>query len=159
MQPSSRILLQTTIAPNDDDWHIGRFSLLRDYLAGLCDSDGRPLFEVTARDREPLGAADSVLSQIDTSPFDQLWLFAVDTGDGLTSADCEAITRFRRRGGGLLLRRLPGGGFLDRLFGGLLGRGLFDGFFYGLFRGFRLLGGRLLGGFQGLGPLRSGSQV
>ena len=105
MQPSSRILLQTTIAPNDDDWHIGRFSLLRDYLAGLCDSDGRPLFEVTARDREPLGAADSVLSQIDTSPFDQLWLFAVDTGDGLTSADCEAITRFRRRGGGLLVLR------------------------------------------------------
>src|SRR5207244_2362483 len=36
---------------------------------------------------------------------DQLWLFAVDTGDGLTSEDCAAITRFRRKGGGLLVTR------------------------------------------------------
>jgi hypothetical protein len=27
-----RILLQTTIAPTEDDWHIGRFGLLRDYI-------------------------------------------------------------------------------------------------------------------------------
>ncbi|PMU96343.1 hypothetical protein, partial [Pseudomonas sp. GP01-A4] len=41
----------------------------------------------------------------DTSSFDELWLFAVDTGDGLDAADCEGITRFRARGGGLLVTR------------------------------------------------------
>ncbi|UGB45438.1 hypothetical protein LQ772_15885 [Frateuria edaphi] len=105
MQQPSRILLQTTIPPVADDWNIGRFSLLRDYLASLRDSQGMPLFQITARDREPPGAPDSVLSHIDTASFDQLWLFAVDTGDGLTSADCDAISRFRRQGRGLLVTR------------------------------------------------------
>lgn len=101
----SRILLQTTIAYAEDDWHIGRFSLLSRYLAGLKDDRGRPLFEVTARDRDPSGQPDSVLAALDSSLFDELWLFAVDSGDGLTSADCEAIGRFRQRGGGLLVAR------------------------------------------------------
>src|SRR5262245_17706121 len=34
------ILLQTTIEPTANDWHIGRFSLLRDYLASLTGADG-----------------------------------------------------------------------------------------------------------------------
>jgi hypothetical protein len=34
-----------------------------------------------------------------------MWLFAVDVGDGLTSADCAAISRFRRLGRGLLVTR------------------------------------------------------
>ena len=38
----------------------------------------------------------SVLSTIDRSDFDELWLFAVDVGDGLTPEDCAAISRFRR---------------------------------------------------------------
>jgi len=101
----SRVLLQTTIATAADDWHIGRFSLLRDYLADLRDDTGQLLFDVVARDREPAGAPDSVLSTLDTSSFDELWLFAVDTGDGLTPDDCAAITRFRQRGGGLLVTR------------------------------------------------------
>ena len=84
-----RILLQTTIPPIEDDWHIGRFSLLRDYLSGLTDDDGQPLCAVTARDRTAPGAPDPILSTIDQSDFDQLWLFAVDVGDGLTSEDCE----------------------------------------------------------------------
>jgi hypothetical protein len=100
-----RILLQTTIPYAEDDWHIGRFSLLREHLAGMRGEDGLPLFEVIARHRDPLGAPDSVLSTLDTSAFDALWLFAVDTGDGLTAADCQAIGRFRRRGGGLLVAR------------------------------------------------------
>lgn len=105
MNPPIRILLQTTIPTTEDDWHIGRFGLLHDYLAGLRDADDAPLFEVTARDRDPLGAPDSVLSQLDRSPFDEMWLFAVDTGDGLTTEDCIAISRFRQRGGGLLVTR------------------------------------------------------
>ncbi|RAN77203.1 hypothetical protein B5P43_21135 [Bacillus sp. SRB_336] len=105
MSQPSRVLLQTTIPTVIDDWHIGRFSLLRDYLAGLRDATGNPLFEVTARDRDPVGAPDSVLSQLDTSSFDELWLFAVDTGDGLTEEDCGAISRFRQRGGGMLVTR------------------------------------------------------
>ncbi|HEV2680299.1 MAG TPA: hypothetical protein VGV14_07355 [Rhodanobacter sp.] len=105
MSQPCKILLQTTIPTVIDDWHIGRFSLLRDYLASLRDIAGAPLFEVTARDRDPLGAPDSVLSQLDTSSFDEMWLFAVDTGDGLTEEDCVAISRFRQHGGGLLVTR------------------------------------------------------
>lgn len=105
MSKPIRILLQTTISTVEDDWHIGRFSLLRDYLAGLADEDGNPLAEVTARDRAPPGSTDPVLSTIDRSDYDQLWLFAVDTGDGLDSHDCAAISRFRRNGGGLMVTR------------------------------------------------------
>jgi hypothetical protein len=35
-----RILLQTTIRPIADDWHSGRFAMLRDHLAGPVDTDG-----------------------------------------------------------------------------------------------------------------------
>jgi len=100
-----RILLQTTIPSISNDWNVGRFSKLRDCLAGIVDSDGAPLFEVTARDRAAPGAPDPILSTIDRSDFDQLWLFAVDTGDGLETEDCAAISRFRRQGGGLLVTR------------------------------------------------------
>jgi hypothetical protein len=100
-----RILLQTTIPAIDDDWHIGRFSMLRDHLAGLTGEDGTPLCAITARDRSAPGAPDPVLSTIDRSDFDELWLFAVDTGDGLAAEDCEAISRFRKNGGGLLVTR------------------------------------------------------
>lgn len=101
-----RVLLQTTIPPIADDWHIGRFRLLRDHLAGLVDSEGRALCAVVARDRAaPPGTDDPVLAAIDRSAFDELWLFAVDTGDGLTPAECRAIDAFRRRGGGLMVTR------------------------------------------------------
>jgi hypothetical protein len=50
-----RILLQTTIPYTEDDWHVGRFSLLKEHLASLMDAEGRPLVEVTARDREAPG--------------------------------------------------------------------------------------------------------
>jgi hypothetical protein len=100
-----KILLQSTIEPAVDDWHIGRFSLLRQYLSGLRAAEGTPLFVVEARNRAPTGRPDPVLSDLDNSDFDELWLFAVDVGDGLTSEDCEGISRFRRRGGGLLVTR------------------------------------------------------
>jgi hypothetical protein len=99
------ILLQTTIEPTANDWHIGRFSMLRDYLASLTASDGSPLFRVTARDRDPIGAPDSVLSSLDRSIYDELWLFAVDTGEGLHDVDSAGILRFRSRGGGLMITR------------------------------------------------------
>jgi len=103
---TSRILLQTTIQPDPDDWAIERFSLLRDYLASLTAADGKPLFEVTARDRQPNDQGhDPVLSTLDQSDFNQLWLFAVDVGNGLSEADCEGIQRFRQRGGGILTAR------------------------------------------------------
>ncbi|MEP6922070.1 MAG: hypothetical protein ABI967_13170 [bacterium] len=101
-----RVLLQTTIPFTEDDWHIERFSLLRDELASSKDEAGNPRFEVVARNRESDAAGDDrVLSTLDTSDFNELWLFAVDTGDGLTKADCEGITRFRQRGGGILATR------------------------------------------------------
>jgi hypothetical protein len=106
MENSIRILLQTTIPAVEDDWNIGRFSLLRDHLAAIRNDDGTPTYEVTSRDREQnADGNDAVLSVLDTSDFDELWLFAVDSGDGLSEADCQGITRFRQRGGGMLTTR------------------------------------------------------
>ncbi len=101
-----RILMQTTIPFAEDDWHIGRFSLLRDELAALKNQAGNALCEVTTRNRltDETGN-DPLLSALDTSPFDELWLFAIDLGDGLTIADCQGITRFRQRGGGIMATR------------------------------------------------------
>ncbi|HYJ45956.1 MAG TPA: hypothetical protein VEV81_05020 [Pyrinomonadaceae bacterium] len=101
-----RILLQTTIPAIEDDWNINRFSLLAEHLRSLKDETGRALCEVTARDREAdEDGNDVVLCRLNATDFDELWLFAVDTGDGLTVADCQGITRFRQRGGGILSTR------------------------------------------------------
>ena len=106
MKKPTKILLQTTIPPVENDWHIGRFSLLRQLLASLKDETGAPLYEVTTRDRENAkNGNDAVLSRLDETDYDQLWLFAVDTGDGLTRDECAAITRFRQRGGGIFATR------------------------------------------------------
>ena len=106
MNKPIRILLQTTIPAIEDDWNINRFSLMRDQLASISDEEGRTLCEVTARDRESdSDGNDKVLSKLDETDFDELWLFAVDTGDGLSVADCQGITRFRQRGGGILATR------------------------------------------------------
>jgi hypothetical protein len=100
-----RILLQTTIATAADDWSIDRFSLLAALLRQERDESGQPLFEVTTRDRDPLGAPDTLLSSLDRTDYDQLWLFAVDVGTGLSAEDCCGINRFRSRGGGVLVAR------------------------------------------------------
>lgn len=100
-----RILLQTTIPATADDWSIARFSHLAGFLRDQKNAQGSPLFEVTARDRDPLGAPDSLLSRLDQSDFDEMWLFAVDVGNGLTEEDCQAISRFRAAGRGLLATR------------------------------------------------------
>jgi hypothetical protein len=106
MSTPIRILLQTTIPATDDDWHVNRFTLLREHLASLTDNEGHLLCEVTARNRETNAAGDDVvLSKLDKSDFDELWLFAVDAGDGLSVADCQGITCFRQRGGGILATR------------------------------------------------------
>src|SRR5262245_16197073 len=100
------ILLQTTIPYTEHDWHVGRFSLLKEHLSSAKTSEGRPLFEVTARDRQKsLSGDDDLLSNLDQSDFKELWLFAVDLGDGLTVNDCSGITRFRQRGGGIFSTR------------------------------------------------------
>ena len=58
-----------------------------------------------ARNRTNRGDDDLVLSHIDELNIDQLWLMAVDVGDGLTTADAYAIQRFRENGGGVLTAR------------------------------------------------------
>ena len=105
MTEPKKILLQTTIPTDENDWSIARVSSLAALLRDARDESGNALYEVTARDREPPGKPDSVLSTIDRSDFDELWLFAVDTGNGLTEEDCAAISRFRKNGGGLLVTR------------------------------------------------------
>lgn len=101
-----RILLQTTLLPTDtNDWVISRFSLLQEYLASLTDEAGNP-FQVTARDRLPDDEGnDPVLSTLDRQNFDQLWLFALDIGGGLSQRDCEGIIHFHQQGGGILCTR------------------------------------------------------
>ncbi len=106
MTAPKKILLQTTIPFNADDWHVGRFSMLCEHLMSLRDEVGNSLYAVTARDREiDSSGSDTILSTLDETDFDELWLFAVDVGDGLTTEDCEGITRFRQRGGGILSTR------------------------------------------------------
>ena len=101
-----RILLQTTIPPTEDDWNIGRFSLLHEHLNSLVDGEGNRLCEVTARNRAENAAGDDpILSRLDNADLDELWLFAVDAGNGLSVKDCEGITRFRQRGGGIMATR------------------------------------------------------
>src|SRR4051794_5652015 len=93
----AKILLQTTIVDIPDDWNVGRFSLLADELR-------RAGHEVTARNRDE-ATDDSVLTVLDTLDYDQLWLMAVDTGNGLSPGDSAGIMRFRERGGGVLTAR------------------------------------------------------
>src|SRR5258708_5348093 len=97
-----RILLQTTIPFVEDDWNVGRFSLLAQELADTSGAQGH--VEVTARDRAT-ESDDPVLSTIDRSDFDEVWVFGVDTGNGLTPAERDALVRFRARGGGILTAR------------------------------------------------------
>ena len=94
----ANILLQTTIATTPDDWDVSRFSLLADELTGAGH-------RVTARNRADRSIHDPVLSTLDESDFDQLWLIAVDVGDGLTAVEAAAIRRFREKGGGVLTAR------------------------------------------------------
>jgi len=94
----SKILLQTTIEEDPDDWDVARFSLIAVELR-------RAGHDVVARNRARRGVDDPVLSRLGGLDFDQLWLMAVDVGDGLTDAEAEAIVRFRRNGGGVLTAR------------------------------------------------------
>jgi hypothetical protein len=94
--PMSQILLQTTITDSADDWDITRFRL----LAAELRSAGH---DVIARNR--LHGQDPVLAHLDELNIDQLWLMAVDSGDGLSDAEVDAIMRFRRNGGGVLTAR------------------------------------------------------
>jgi hypothetical protein len=93
----AKILLQTTIVDLPDDWNVDRFSLLAAELL-------RAGHDVTARNRDA-SEDDSTLSKLDVLDYDQLWLIAVDTGDGLSPRDAAGIMRFRERGGGVLTAR------------------------------------------------------
>jgi hypothetical protein len=100
-----KVLLQTTIPSVANDWSIARFSLLAALLRQERDASGQLLFDVTTRDRDPLGAPDTVLSNLERSDYEQLWLFAVDIGNGLSAEDCRGIDAFRARGGAMLVAR------------------------------------------------------
>ena len=106
MNKQVKILLQTTIPYTEDDWHIGRFSLLADHLRSLKGENGESLYDVTARNREAESESpDPLIARLDESDFDQLWLFGLEVGEGLTKEECTAITKFRQRGGGILATR------------------------------------------------------
>ncbi|MFN2450363.1 MAG: hypothetical protein ABR508_11360 [Candidatus Baltobacteraceae bacterium] len=95
----ARILLQTTIPYVEDGWHAGRFSA----LAKLLEADGH---DVTARNREPdARGSDPVLTRLAATGFDELWLMAVDAGNGLAPSDVRGILTFREKGRGVLTAR------------------------------------------------------
>jgi hypothetical protein len=98
MSDRIRLLLQCAIEYSEDDWHVGRFSMLADEL--------RTVAEVVARNREPnRDGDDPVLASLDRSRFDEVWLFGVDAGNGLSARDCLGVNAFQRQGGGLLTVR------------------------------------------------------
>lgn len=106
MKTPTKILLQTTIPFAEDDWNIGRFSLLANHLRSLRDEAGDPVYEVIARDHEPDDSGnDPLLMGLADSDIDEIWLFGVDAGNGLTKSECAAITKFRQRGGGIFSTR------------------------------------------------------
>ncbi len=95
----ARILLQTTIPYAEDDWHVGRFSLLAQELT-------KAGHQVTPRDREPDASGnDPVLAKLSRDSFDELWLLGVDNGDGLGDEDVKGILKFRDDGGGIFTAR------------------------------------------------------
>jgi hypothetical protein len=98
---SLRILIQTTTTATPDNWSVASLSLLREELERV-RFRGQPAL-VTARNRE--GVPDPVLSKVDRSEFDELWLFALDSDGELTAEECAAVERFRQRGGGLVTVR------------------------------------------------------
>lgn len=100
-----KILIQTTIEPAVEDWSILRFTRLAQLLRAQRDSNGEPVFEVVARDRAAIGQSDPILIGLDKSDIDVLWLLAVDIGNGLNAEECQAIERFRERGGGMMVAR------------------------------------------------------
>lgn len=106
MKKPIKILLQTTIPYTEDDWHIGRFSLLTGHLKSLTDENGDALYEVTARNLEhDENGHDKILNRLDESDFDELWLFALDSDGVLSKEDCSAITKFRQSGRGIFTTR------------------------------------------------------
>lgn len=93
-----RILLQTSIAHVDDDWNVGRFSLLAEHMRSFAD--------VTARNRQADAAGnDPVLAGLSRDRFDEVWLLGVDGGVALSEADCAGVNRFHGEVGGLLTTR------------------------------------------------------
>lgn len=106
MSKTAKIVLQTTIPFAEDDWNIGRFSLLADHLRSLTGKDGAPKYEVITRDHEPDASGnDPFLIGLPDSDIDEIWLFGVDAGNGLTKDECAAITKFRQRGRGIFSTR------------------------------------------------------
>ena len=103
---ATRILLKTTIGAIENDWNVGRFSLLAEHLRSLRDPGGIPLYEVVARNRAEDGAGNDVdLAELAAGAYEQLWLIGTDVTGALTADDVEHINRFRRQGGGTLLSR------------------------------------------------------
>ncbi|GAO38800.1 hypothetical protein SCH01S_20_00070 [Sphingomonas changbaiensis NBRC 104936] len=103
---AERILLKTTIPTTDDDWHVGRFSLVAEHLRSLSDGHGERLYDVLAADRtEAPDGDDAELKAAAAGAFDQVWLIAVDDVGALTDGDVRNLEAFRAQGGGLYITR------------------------------------------------------
>jgi len=65
MSKRINILIQTTIPYAEDDWHVGRFSMLTDALRSQVDADGNAIYHITTRNREAdANGIDPVLSEL-----------------------------------------------------------------------------------------------
>jgi hypothetical protein len=72
--------LQTRIVTTRDDWSLARFELLASISREKNDDFESRLFAVTTCGREPLEAANPVLSILYRGDFEEVWLSTVDTG-------------------------------------------------------------------------------
>lgn len=100
-----RALLQTTIAHDANDWHVGRFSL----LAAAIEAAGSGLdaaFTLTAQDypsdREE---RDRLHQQLGEGHFGQVWLMAPDLDNGPEAAFFEALEAAVGAGTDLVIAR------------------------------------------------------
>ncbi len=96
--------------------------MLCDYLVSLKDDANNPACDVVARVGVGVASAcaeaslfaerlpqqkenrqldangdNPILSNLGDADFDELWLFALDMGDGLSSNDCAGIAAFHRK--------------------------------------------------------------
>ena len=94
MNQPLRILLQTTIPATENDWHIGRFSLLRDYLVSLRSEDDSRLFDVVARDREGVAALLGIIPEFEVGFVEVVFHFQALLSQAL---EMRSATSFMRK--------------------------------------------------------------
>ena len=92
-----KVLLQTTIPTTADDWIYRAFQSARTILARAAAPRRAPVRGDDARPRKSWRTRSRAL-HARSERFDEMWLFAVDVGDGLTAAGLRGDFAFSEAG-------------------------------------------------------------